>query len=331
MPLPPARRMRVRVSAKLVRAVADLALFRGRRTRMAGAAVLLGIARRVWIRMGIYFRLVTHHTSRSLGGTGVAPKAMVVLPPRIVGLRLGHGMTRNAGVLLVTDRAARAIPIRPDAVGLQAPQVVVRLRHHRLMAFATGFFAMTHATHHVVLRTERTMPPCPVPVVTSRRGFWIHIHMTSFAVQAPPMYLIAQLHLGAVRLLRDAFGLCLQKLPMTVIAPIGQNLGVYKNPTRLADRLNRSLARENLQILYLVTHPAGLLADGLGFDPVTVALYAGFMPGCYKTALGYLAMAILARHPVFLDVEVVAEGQRIVVLIAARKQDQPRQQEPHLA
>ena len=118
---------------------------------------------------------------------------------------------------------------------------------------------------------------------------------------------------------------------MAFRASFGQGVGVPEHAADLADGIAGGFGifhvRQLFQVLRLVTHPAGICADLLGFDPVPVALFARGVPCGGKAACGHLPMAIRTGDPVLGDVEIVAERElEIVFLVASRQQDRQQDQ-----
>ena len=98
---------------------------------------------------------------------------------------------------------------------------------------------------------------------------------------------------------------------MAVGAAIRQRGGVDERSARALDRFRRFQFFQLGQIARLVALAARLFAHVFRIHPVVVAVGAGGVARLGEASLLHLAVAVVARHVVFLDVVLVTEAQRI--------------------
>lgn len=136
MPGQPPGRMRIgMIRHRRHPGMADTALFRLGRSRMTVVAMLIPPTGGMRVGMRADAGFMTHRASGPRTLAGMTVVTMILAPTRIMGQRSGIGVTRIAGILLMTDQTSRPIPLRLDAMGFQPPQVVVRGGLGNLMAF----------------------------------------------------------------------------------------------------------------------------------------------------------------------------------------------------
>ena len=287
-------------------AMADGAIFRIGRARMAIVAMLLQPAGGMRVGVGTYVGRVAQCTTCPSALAGVAIIAMGLIPGGVMRLGPGRCMTGAAGILSMTDQAALAVPGGLDAVGLQTPEVVVRCRHRDLVALAAGLFAVAHAAGVIRLGAHLAMPPRPVLSVTWRRRPPVHLLMAGAATHLPTVSLIANPDFFLARKFRDQGQLLVHQQAVAVRAAVRQGFGVTEQSAGhgdgVAGRFGIFRLRQIFGILRLVTLSAGFFADLLGFNPVPMALFTGVVPCGGKMAAGRLSMAVGAGYPVLGNV-----------------------------
>ena len=226
----------------------------------------------------------------------------------------------------MTDQTTRPVPRGLNPMGLQPPQIVVRSGHRHLMAFPAGLFLVTDPAGIIRLRAERTMPPRPVLRVTRGRGFRIHIHMAGGARQPPPVRLVAHLHLGLTRHLRNPIQGLIHELPVTVRTPVCQRGGVLEYSLPLIGNFSRLIQGQLAQILDFMAHPAGLRVNLLGLDPLFMTLLTGSVRGSGKAAVSQFPMTIGTGHSIVCHVQIMTEGQFVAILFVTARHQQHQHQ-----
>lgn len=155
--------------------------------------------------------------------TGVA---MAGFPVAIVRLRTVSFVTGLAGILLVTNHAARAVERSLQTVSLLSPEVVVRSWHGVLVAFPARLAGVAHAACIVRLRAHRAMQARPVLAMTGWRRLPVHDGMTRGTIQPPAVRLLTNLHFLLVRQRRDLAQFLVHERTMAVQATVCQGTGM---------------------------------------------------------------------------------------------------------
>ena len=191
-------------------AMANTARFRRDRARMAVVTVRIQPAGRMRIGMRTYAGHMAQRTTRSRTPAGMTIIAMVLGPRGIVGLWPGGCVTGRAGILLMTDQTALAVPRGLHAVGLQTPKVVVRGGLCDLVALPARLFAVADSARIIRLSAHGAVSPRPVLAMAGRRSLPIHVFMACGTAHAPTVGLIADTNFLLVRQLRDQFQFLIQ-------------------------------------------------------------------------------------------------------------------------
>ncbi len=271
--------------------------------------------------------LMAESTAGARGGAHVALVAVGVSPGRVMRVRPDLGMAGVAGIHLVTHHTAFAVPRRPNAVRLAAPQNIVRRRHHLLVAFAAGLFRMAHAAHVVRLDSLIAVTPHPVDIMIRRRRIAIHVHVAGRAIHPPPVGVIPNPHDCGSRQFRNLRQGLIQDIPMTIRASILQRVCVDERARLGPGRLGRVQRGQHIEIAEFVALTAGGLGNLLGVDPIVVTVGARGMRGAHEASVQRFAVALRTAHGEFIHMQIMAEIQDGFLVLPApgRKGDDQKQ------
>lgn len=177
---------------------------------------------------------------------------------------------------------------------------------------------MAHAAGIVRLRAHGAMQARPVLAVTRRRRILVHGRVARGAVKPPAMGLLADLDLLPVCQRRNLTQLLVHERTVTIQAAVGQGGCVHKETGGLGGWRGRFLGRrQSLRCLPGMAFATGFGGDFLGFDPLLVTLLARRVRGSGETPIRHLPVAIRALHAVLRGMQVVAERERVAVILVA--------------
>ena len=194
------------------------------------------------------------------------------------------------------------------------------------MAFPTGFITVTNAADIIRFSSQRPVPLRPVLAVIWRRSLWIHIHMARGAVHPPTVRLLANPDLHLVSHLRNPLHRLAEQRPVTLCTTVRQGGGMHKDTSPNCGELTGFLQGQIVQVLDFVAHPAGFRVDLLGFNPILMAFLTRRVRSKGKTPVRHLAVAIRAGHPIVSDVQVMTEGEFVILFLVASSQQNHRHQ-----